>query len=189
MAHNVRRASEFGINANVDPATATDTASVTVDMKAIKRRIESNIDHIYQEHDSPEAMKKIGIDVLSGTATLTDSNTLKLTNEETSECMEVCANDGILIATGASAKAPSIPGLNDINYITYEQAFGMEEVPSTMTVVGGGPIGCELAQAYSRLGSKVTVIASALLPNEEPEVGKVMQSIFESEGLVVTNSR
>uniref|UniRef100_A0A7S3V5X3 Mercuric reductase n=1 Tax=Chaetoceros debilis TaxID=122233 RepID=A0A7S3V5X3_9STRA len=183
MAHNVRRAAEFGINTDVDPAT------VTVDMKAIKRRIESNIDRIYQEDDSPEAMKKLGIDVLSGTATLTDSKTLKVTNEETSECFEVCANDGILIATGASPKAPSIPGLDDINYITYEQAFGMEEVPSTMTIVGGGPIGCELAQAYSRLGSKVTVIASSLLPNEEPEVGKVMQSVFESEGIVVTNSR
>ncbi len=63
--------------------------------------------------------------------------------------IEACSNDGILIATGASSKAHYISRLNDINYVTYEKAFGMEEVPSTMTAGGGGPIGCELAQAYS----------------------------------------
>ena len=65
----------------------------------------------------------------------------------------------------------------------------MDEVPKTTTVIGGGPIGCELAQAYSRLGAEVTVVTSRLLPREEPEAGDVMLRVFESEGIKVINSR
>ncbi len=78
MAYNIRKVLELGINADDDPTT------VAVNMKAIRRRIEANIYHVYQEDDLPEAMKKLGIDVLSGTATPTDSKTLMVTNEETS---------------------------------------------------------------------------------------------------------
>lgn len=99
------------------------------------------------------------------------------------------AKDGILIATGASPIRPDLPGLTEIEYITYEEVFELEEVPNTMTFVGGGPIACELAMAYSRLGAKVTIIASSLLPKEEPEASETILRVFESEGIVVKRSR
>ncbi len=173
--NTVKKASEYGINVNGD---------ISVDMSAVKKRIMDNIDRIYKEDDSPEVLKELGVDVITGAASFVDPKTIKL-----SDCGDViCANDGVLIATGASPKAPEITGLNEVEYITYEEVFGLDEIPSSMTVVGGGPIGCELAQAYSRLGAKVTIVASSLLPREEPEVGQVLQRVFESEGITVTNS-
>ncbi len=173
-ANTVKKAAEYGINIG--------GGEISVDMTAVKKRIMENIDHIYKEDDSPEVLKELGVDVITGAAFFVDPKTIKLP-----DCV-VCANDGVLIATGASPKAPEIPGLNEVEYITYEEVFGLEEIPSSMTVVGGGPIGCELAQAYSRLGAKVTIVASNLLPREEPEVGEVLQRVFESEGIIVTNS-
>jgi len=174
-ANTMKKASEYGINVNGD---------ISVDMSAVKKRIMDNIDRIYKEDDSPEALKELGVDVITGAANFVDPKTIKL-----SDCGDViCANDGVLIATGASPKAPEITGLDEVEYITYEEVFGLDEIPSSMTVVGGGPIGCELAQAYSRLGAKVTIVASSLLPREEPEVGQVLQRVFESEGITVTNS-
>lgn len=161
-------------------------------MKAIKSRVQSNIRHIYEEDDSPEAMKKLGIDTIVGSAKFIEENVIEVTydnNGESSVCTRINANYGVLICTGASPKIPSIPGLDTIKYLTYEHAFDMDEVPTSLTVVGGGPIGVELAQAYSRLGAKVTVIAETLLPREESEAGEALQRVFESEGITIVRSR
>jgi len=181
VAHTISKASNYGININ-QPKNAI------IDMKAVKDRVKRNIEYIYKEEDSPEAMKKLGIDTIVGMATFKDAKLLQVQDELGNIC-EVYANDGVLIATGAKPKDPQIGGLDSIDSSTYEEAFEIENVPETMTVVGGGPIGAELAQAYSRLGAKVTVIASKLLPREEPEVGEVLQRVFEKEGIHVTCSR
>lgn len=180
MAHAISTSKEFGVNVD---------GNVNVDMKAIKKRVDQNIQHIYEEDDSPEALKKLGVDVISGTATLKESKVISITKNDDNSVLEICANDGILICTGAQPRDPSIAGIEGVKYITYEEAFSLERVPKTMTVIGGGPIGCELAQAYSRLGASVTVVAKSLLPREEPEAGEVMQRVFESEGIKITNSR
>ena len=161
---------------------------VSIDMKAVKNRIDANIQRIYDEDDSPEALEKLGVAVITGTAKFTDSKTLSVCDGD-NKAFEVCANDGILIATGAGPNPPKIKGIDQVDYITYEQAFSLDEVPKTMTVIGGGPIGCELAQAYSRLGAEVTIAASRLLPRDEPEAGEMMLRVFESEGIKVTKSR
>jgi len=169
----------------------------------VKDQVDKNIQQIYEEHDSPEALGKLGVDVIYGAATFVDSKTLTVqptctsdSDTDSDSAFTVCANYGILIATGAKPKDPKgeIPGIDQVPYITYEQAFseGLErsQTPTTITVIGGGPIGCELAQAYARLGSKVTVVASGLLTKEEPEVGEMLQRVFEEQdGIVVTNSR
>jgi pyruvate/2-oxoglutarate dehydrogenase complex dihydrolipoamide dehydrogenase (E3) component len=172
-AHAVSKSATFGVHLKGD---------VDIEMKVIKERIQKNIQHIYEEDDSPEALQKLGIDVINGSATFLAKKKL-LVDGETLQ-----AKDGILICTGATPIRPSIPGLQDVEYITYEEVFDLEEVPRTMTFVGGGPIACELAMAFSRLGSKVTVIASKLLPKEEPEANAAMSRVFESEGIVVTKS-
>jgi pyruvate/2-oxoglutarate dehydrogenase complex dihydrolipoamide dehydrogenase (E3) component len=172
-AHAINKAGAFGIHLKGD---------VGVDMMYIKQRIQKNIQHIYEEDDSPEALKKLGIDVINGSATFLTKNKLLVDGETLN------ANYGILICTGATPIRPSIPGLQDVGYITYEDVFDLEEIPSRMTFVGGGPIACELAMAFSRLGAKVTIIASKLLPKEEPEANAAISRVFESEGIVVTKS-
>ena len=88
-----------------------------------------------------------------------------------------------LLATGAHPWIPPIDGLNEVPFVTYEQLFDNDRLPRAMIVVGGGPIGMEMAQAYQRLGARVTVVANRLLPKEEPEVHEVMQRVFEREGV------
>ena len=153
VAKNVRMASEFGINVN-------NAVDMSVDMKAIKERIKSIQTHIYEEDDSKEVLLKLGVDTIEGKAFFEDRKSVKVTSSD-GTVQHVHANDGIIIATGAGPKIPSnqIPGLETIRYITYEEVFDLDVLPERMTVVGGGPIGSELSQAFARLGSKVTQIA------------------------------
>jgi len=184
-------------------SSASVSSSVVVDMEAVQNRIQNTIQHIYDEDDSPEAMRKLGIDTIQGRAEFRSKDKLQIfgsgsgsgsgSDSDSGFSSTVTAKYGVLICTGASPKDPSkdmnIPGITSIDYITYENAFTLKKVPKYMTVVGGGPIGVELAQAYARLGSKVTVIAQSLLPREEPEAGEMLQRVFEKEGITVINSR
>ena len=95
----------------------------------------------------------------------------------------------ILINTGAGPRIPHIQGLADVPYSTYLQIFDNDRLPQHFLVIGGGPIGCELAQAYRRLGSRVTVIAERFLPREEPEVSELLNRIFAEEGIERLNGR
>jgi pyruvate/2-oxoglutarate dehydrogenase complex dihydrolipoamide dehydrogenase (E3) component len=101
----------------------------------------------------------------------------------------ITAGDGtirskaFLLTTGARPFVPPIPGLEEVPFITYEQVFDNEALPKTMIIVGGGPIGMEMAQAYQRLGSQVTIVTNSVLPKEEPHVQELMQSLLASEGV------
>lgn len=179
-AHAARTASRYGIQ----------TGEVKVDMRAIKTRINTVIKSIYDEDDSPAAFEKLGVTAITGAARFIDRSTLEITpGEDGSASMELHAVDGILIATGAQPCVPKIEGLDSIAYLTYENVFDLEEVPSRLTVVGGGPIGCELAQAFSRLGAQVTLVADVLLPNDEPEAGTALEAAFVEEGITRVRGR
>ena len=135
-------------------------------MKDIKRGIQENIQHIHDEDDSPEAMAKLGIDTIMGQkATFVNGHTIALrpvTDSNDTPTTTVRATMGIIIATGASPVEPSddmIAGLSTVPFLTYEQIFDLEEIPNRLTVIGGGPIGCELAQAFGRLGATVTQVS------------------------------
>jgi len=101
----------------------------------------------------------------------------------------VCANEGVIVATGAGPSRPKLPGIEDVEFITYEEVFSLVELPARLTVVGGGPIGCELSQAFSWLGSQVTLVAPRLLPNDEPEAGAVMATVLEKDGVKLVTGR
>lgn len=152
------------------------------------------VNEIYMKDDSPEALRKLGVDTIEGRAQFVDSSTLSvqqvslhpaadtlswrqppaqlvaspiacapshparlpsspLLQADTS--IQVHAQQGIIIATGASVTRPPIEGLEQVEHLTYEEVFELDTLPDRMTVVGGGPIGCELSQAFARLGSKV----------------------------------
>lgn len=93
----------------------------------------------------------------------------------------------VVVATGSRPAVPPIPGLDSVPFLTNETVFDLTRLPATLAVLGGGAIGCELAQAFARLGSRVTVIEAAdrLLPNEEPEASAIITAVFEREGIDV----
>ncbi len=78
---------------------------------------------------------------------------------------------------------PDISGLHDVPFLTYHQIFDVREMPRSLVVVGGGPVGTEIAQAYQRLGSQVTVVADALLPKEDEDAREIIERVFAAEGV------
>ncbi len=165
VAHHARIATRYGVK----------TSEPVIDMTVVRDYLRSTIQQIY-EPTEPEALSKKGMDVLIGTTRFLDPHTLEV-GEQRIRAKKV------LINTGAEPRIPSIPGLADVPYSTYQQIFDNDRLPKHLLVIGGGPIGCELAQAYRRLGSKVTVIAERLLPREEPEVSELLNRIFAQEGI------
>ena len=165
IAHGVRSAEHYGIDAS-PPVT---------DMRRVREYVRAAIQQVYQ-FESPEELQRHGIDVVIGTARFLDAQSIAV-NDRTIRAKT------FLITTGAHPALPPISGLDSVPFVTYEQIFDNDRLPETTIVVGAGPIGMELAQAYQRLGSKVTVIAERLLPKEEPEVRDVMQRVLEREGV------
>jgi pyruvate/2-oxoglutarate dehydrogenase complex dihydrolipoamide dehydrogenase (E3) component len=121
-----------------------------------------------------------GIEVLQGTATFTS-------RREVSVAGQALRARGFVIATGSRPAIPLVPGLAETDYLTNETVFGLEELPGRLAVLGGGPAGCELAQAFARLGSTVTLIEAAprLLPAADPEASRVVAEVFGAEGISV----
>src|SRR6266851_2890430 len=165
VAHHARTASRYGLQVS---APVTDMTQVRAYLRATSQQI--------YEPTMPEALRKKGMDVLLGATRFLDPHTLEVG-------MQQIRAKKILINTGAEPHIPAFPGLAEVPFFTYLQIFENDRLPQRMLVVGGGPIGCEVAQAYRRLGSEVTVIAERLLPSEEPEVSEVMGRIFEQEGV------
>ncbi len=165
VAHAVRQAARFGVGAEPTPT----------DMPQVRAWLNSTIDHIYAP-TTPEALLAKGIVVLLGPASFADAHTIQVGEQR------ITAGK-VLINTGAQPRIPAIAGLDGVPYLTYKQIFQNDRLPQQLIVVGGGPVGCEIAQSYRRLGAEVSLIAEALLPNEEPEAAAVLASVFEEEGI------
>jgi pyruvate/2-oxoglutarate dehydrogenase complex dihydrolipoamide dehydrogenase (E3) component len=165
VAHHARIAARYGVK----------TSEPVIDMTAVRDYLRSTIQQIYKPTE-PEALSKKGMDVFIGATRFLDPHTLEVGTER------IRARK-VLINTGAEPRTPAISGLANVPYMTYQQIFENDRLPQHLLVVGGGPIGCEIAQAYRRLGSEVTVIAEHLLPTEEPEVQELLSRIFAEEGI------
>lgn len=170
IAHAVREAEHYGIT----------TTGPQIDMMAVRAYVKKSIQEVYQ-HETPEVFSKRGVDVIEGEARFIDSYTIDV------EGRRLTAKK-FIIATGARAAVPSIPGLDSVPYMTNHTIFDNDRVPDHLIVMGGGPIGVEMAQAYRRLGAEVTVLDVALLPRDEPEAGEVIGRVFAGEGIRFINS-
>lgn len=145
------------------------------------RRIRSGISH----HDSAERFRGLGVDIFLGTAQFQDHQTVEVEGKNLKFKKAV-------IATGARATRPQIPGLAEAGYLTNETVFSLTDRPQRLAVIGGGPIGCELAQAFHRLGSQVTLFHKHghLLDKEDPEAAEIVQGEFIREGVgLILSSR
>jgi len=169
-AHAVRTAGELGVL--VPEEVSVDFPAVMARM----RRLRSSI----SEHDSARRFSDLGVDVFLGEAAFTGPDTVEVAGAEL-RFARAC------IATGARAYVPPIDGLDDAGFLTNETVFSLTELPPRLAVVGGGPLGCELAQTFARLGSDVTVIEKAdhLLGREDPDAAAVLHQAFRDEGIRV----
>ncbi len=129
-------------------------------------------------HDSPERFRALGVDVIQGEAHFTDMRALSVDGR-------MLSAKRVVIATGSAPAVPPIPGLTGVPYLTNETIFSLTERPSTLLVLGGGPIGLELAQAFARLGSTVQVLEAAprLLPREDHEAAELLGQRLDAEGV------
>lgn len=165
VAHHARVAARYGVQ----------VGTPVVDMAQVRKYLRATIQHIY-EPTMPDALRKKGMDVLLGATRFLDAHTLEVGTQQ-------IRAEKILINTGAEPRIPELPGLAEVPFSTYHQIFDNDRLPQRMLIIGGGPIGCEIAQAYQRLGAQVTLIADRLLPSEDPEVSDVMRRVFEQEGI------
>jgi pyruvate/2-oxoglutarate dehydrogenase complex dihydrolipoamide dehydrogenase (E3) component len=169
-AASVRDAAQFGIHV---------PDGVRVDFSAVMerlRRLRADISH----NDSAERFRSLGVDVFLGSARFTDLNTVEVDGRSLRFKKAV-------LATGARAAEPTIPGLRESGYLTNETVFSMTELPRRLAVIGAGPIGCELAQAFARLGSEVTLLANHLhiMPREDADAAALVREAMVRDGVQV----
>jgi pyruvate/2-oxoglutarate dehydrogenase complex dihydrolipoamide dehydrogenase (E3) component len=171
VAHDLRTASTFGIRSQPP----------VVDMVQVREYLRSTIRQFYKG-TTPEALQEKGMDILLGPVSFVDPHTLAVGDQRISA-------KRILIATGAEPVLPSLPGLSEVSFLTYRQIFENDRLPASMAVIGGGPVGVEIAQAYQRLGTQVTIFAERLLPKEEPEASEIVLRVLGREGLQMVLER
>ena len=168
VADTMRHADKFGIT-GVSPA---------VDYVKLRDHIRSVIDAI-APHDSVERFESLGVTVVLGEAHFIGRNTVEVNNQ----CIKA---KRIVIATGARATIPVIPGIEKTPHFTNKTIFDLAEKPAHLIVIGGGPIGCELAQAHALLGAKVTILEGAnILPKDDPECVDRLRQRFLRDGIDV----
>lgn len=167
VASLMRRADEYGLKA-VEPE---------VDLGRVSDHVQSVIDQI-QVHDDPERFRDYGAEVIFGHACFTDPNTVEVNGQS-------IEGKRFVIATGSSPFIPPIPGLDEVPYLTNENIFSLRDLPARLIVLGGGAIGVEMAQAYARLGSQVTIVERLphLLPQEDPEISDILAESLKEEGI------
>lgn len=172
FASHLKRAGEFGFQ-NVTGAA---------NFRKVMERVANVIKDI-EPHDSVGRYTALGVDVLQGTATLIDPWTVSVSLPG-GELRSLTART-IVVAAGAEPSVPELPGLVEAGYLTSDTLWEIRELPKRLLVLGGGPIGCELAQAFARLGASVTQVQSRdrLLPREDPEVSEVVMRRFRAEGV------
>ena len=169
LAHRMRHAAQVGLT-DSDPE---------IDINRVLDRVDSVIAHI-QQHDDPERFRRYGCDVRFGAARFLNPHEISV-NEE------VIRSKRFVIATGSQPVVPPIPGIAEVGYDTNETIFKRRELPPRLAVIGGGPVGIELAQAFSRLGSRVTIVEAAdrILPVADSEVSAVLRQVLEDEGITL----
>ncbi len=171
---HVGRSQEFGIR----------SARAEVDFADVMERVQSVIKAI-EPHDSAERYTGLGVDVVQGAAKIVSPWEVDITREDGST--QRLSTRSIVIATGARPFVPPIPGIEQVGYLTSDNVWELRELPQRLIVLGGGPIGCELTQAFARLGASVTQVEmeARIMGREDPEVSELVTERFRAEGVAV----
>lgn len=164
-----RRAEEFGFR---ETETVFEFAEVMERVRRIVKKVEP--------HDSVERYTGLGVDCIQGESRITSPYTVEVAGR-------ILTTRGIIVATGAVPFVPPIPGLDQVDYLTSDNLWQLRELPKRLLVLGGGPIGCEMTQAFARFGAKVTQVeqAAQIMGREDGEVAEFLRERFEAEGVKV----
>lgn len=167
-AYALKEAREFG--GNPEESTPFNFSCAMARMRRLRTEISS--------HDSVGRFSSLGAHVFLGAAVFTSRSTVDV------EAVRLRFRKAI-IATGGRPAHPEIPGLAEAGFLTNETVFSLTDLPAQLVVIGAGPIGCELAQAFQRLGSQVTIMTrgARILPREDSDVSSVLAKRFEREGI------
>lgn len=167
VASLIKRSSEFGIN----------VPESNINFAAVMERVQSVIAKI-EPHDSKERFESLGVECLEGHAIITSPWTVEINGQSLS-------TRSIIVATGARPFVPPIKGIEHINYLTSDNLWDIRDLPKRLVVLGGGPIGCELTQAFARLGSQVTQIEMLprILIREDEDIAEIITKQFEQENV------
>ena len=169
VASLMRRGPSFGL-----PGFAPE-----VDLGHVTDHVQDVIASI-QVHDDPDRFRSYGAEVLFGEARFVGPSEIEVKGER-------IQGKRFVVSTGSRPAIPPVQGLREAGFVTNEQVFTLKELPRRLAVLGGGPIGIELAQAFHRLGSRVTVLEMApeILPKDDPELARELRRILEAEGLEI----
>ena len=159
------------------------SANAEFDFAEVMQRVQNVIKKI-EPHDSVERYTELGVDVVTGSAKIISPWQVEIT---TAEKTHIISTRAIVIAAGAKPFVPPIPGLDDVGYLTSDNIWSLREKPQRLLVLGGGPIGCELAQAFARLGIDVTQVEMLprIMIREDEEVSVAVMDKFQREGIQV----
>ncbi len=166
IAHDAKLSKAIGLKVSGKP-----------DAKAITDYISSKVEFI-RKHENAEHFRKQGLDVQLGLAKFVSPNSIQVNNQ-------IHSAKKIIIATGSKPRSLNAEGIEKVQHYNNESVFNLKKIPNKLLVIGGGPIGIEISQALSRLGSQVTVVVSdkTFLPKESPEIAKILQNELEKEGI------
>ncbi len=169
VASLMRRGAEFGL-----PSVA-----MKVDLNRVMQHV-ADVIEIIQKHDDPERFRSYGCELVFGRARFVDSHHVAVGSQ-------IIAGRRFVIATGSSAVVPPVNGIERIEFLTNESVFAHDRLPKRLLVLGGGPIGVELAQAFLRLGSQVVLVQrnKRLLPKEDPDITTALQEQLVDEGMEI----
>ncbi len=165
IAHNAKTASDYGIN----------VGAAETDMVQVRDYLRRAISQVY-EGETPEKLAEKGIQVIFGEARFLDPHTVNVGDH-------TLTGKRLILTTGAIPLIPPIIGIDNVPYLTYENIFENTMLAEHLIVIGAGPVGVEMAQAYRRLGSRVTIIDVDLLPNYDQDASLVLGSVFGREGI------
>ncbi len=168
-AKEARNSGHLGVHAD----------NVTVDFAALMERMRTRRSEIAR-HDSAQRFTDLGVDVYLGEGRFTGESTLEVGGQTLEFARAV-------VATGAKAAMPPIPGLADAGVLTNQTLFSATELPESLIVVGGGPIGCEMAQSFARFGAQVTLVEGGprIMGNDDPKAAEVVMSALREDGVDV----
>lgn len=183
LVHQMQQAENYGL----------DNSDASFSFRKVMDRVHEVIGKI-EPHDSIERYEQLGVDVIQGYATLVDPWTVEIKRNDGS--VQQLTSRSIVLATGASPFVPPLPGLEEVGYVTsdtlWDEFSKLEQAPKRLVVLGGGPIGCELAQSFARLGSEVTQVEMAprVMIREDKDVSELAKVSLEQDGVaVLTNHK
>ncbi len=174
LARQMRHSRDYGIA----------RAEATIDFAQVMERV-AGIVRAIEPHDSVARYTALGVDVVQGHAKLLNPWTVAITEPDGST--QTLTTRSIVIATGAAPFVPPLPGLDTVGYLTSDTLWDLRELPARLVVLGGGPIGCELAQCFARLGSTVTQIEMLprIMVREDEEVSAYARQALEGDGVTL----